>query len=107
MKKRHIGKVNIIPRKEKEMLKFLNDPKALEKLTKLGNIASSMSMTQKTISESKLNTIEEWMAYSLTYMSPSLFDKTKENGFQKEFQELVAKYSSLGETDNDKGLEPQ
>lgn len=106
MKKRHIGKVNIIPRKEKEMIKFLNDPKALEKLTKLGNIASSMSMTQKKLIDSKFDNIEEWMAYSLTYMSPSLFEVTKENGFQNEFQELVTKYSPLGETDNDKRLEP-
>lgn len=100
MKKRHIGKVNILPRKEKDMLKFLNDPKAFQKLAKLGKIADSMSNTQKLLSERKYDSIEEWLAFSLSIMSPSLLAETEKNGFQDRLQQLVIDYTSLGETEN-------
>lgn len=101
MKRRHASKVNWIPSKKKEMLKFLNSPNALEKLVKLGNIATTMNNTQKMISEEQYNTIEDWSMYSLTRMSPELLEKTKQNGFQQEFSDLIAKYSSSGETKDD------
>lgn len=92
MKKRHIGKVNIFPKKEKEMLKFLNDPKVFEKLSKLSDIANTMSDTQKAIEAKKFDNLEEWLAFSLTRMSPSLFASTEDTGFQKELQELIINY---------------
>lgn len=92
MKKRHIGKVNIFPKKGKEMLKFLNDPKVFEKLSKLSDIANTMSDTQKAIEAKKFDNLEEWLAFSLTRMSPSLFASTEDTGFQKELQELILNY---------------
>ena len=102
MKKRHIGKVNIFPSKKKEMIKFLNDPKALEKLEKLGNLASKMSKTQESLSTRKYDSLEEWLAFSLTNMSNLLFEKTKQNGFQEKMNNLVLNYLSLEETNNER-----
>lgn len=74
------------------MLKFLNDPKAFEKLSKLNDIANTMSNTQKAIEAKKFDNLEEWLAFSLTRMSPSLFASTEDTGFQKELQELIINY---------------
>ena len=74
------------------MLKFLNDPKVFEKLSKLSDIANTMSDTQKAIEAKKFDNLEEWLAFSLTRMSPSLFASTEDTGFQKELQELIINY---------------
>lgn len=74
------------------MLKFLNDPKAFEKLSKLGEIANSMNNTQKAIESKRFENLEEWLAFSLTRMSPSLLASTEASGFQKKLQDLVIEY---------------
>lgn len=98
MKKKHTYKVNILPKKEKEMLKFMNDSNAMKKLLALGKLATSLERTKNEIKAQKFNTLTEWMIFSLNSMSDKLLEESKE--FQKELELLVSKYE-LNKGDKD------
>lgn len=92
MKKKRVYKVNPtqLPRKERDILKFMNDPKAIEKIMALGKVASSMENTSDNITNKKFDDLLEWSLFSISNMSKTLLEETKE--FQNEFELLITKY---------------
>lgn len=91
MKKRRVFKVNTLPKKEKDIIKFMNDPKAMEKLMALGKVATSMKNTSDSITSKKFDDLLEWSLFSINNMSKTLLEESKE--FQKEFELLITKHN--------------
>lgn len=101
MKKRHTWKVGQVPTKEKEMLKMFNDPKFIEKMKELSKLANCINNTNSKIQETKYDSLGDWAVFVLSMMSQTLFDKTKETGFQQKFLDMVEQETNKENMNNE------
>lgn len=93
MKKRHTWKSpNLFPKKEKDALAIIKDPAKFARVMELAKAASRAAEIKKQIEDNQFDSLTEWGVWTLTHMSPSLAEKTKE--FREKFLELIESYDS-------------